>query len=147
MGLKPTFTQAQFKQQIEEAALRIQNEIVRYLQRLGEMCLIECRTNKTYQDQTGNLTASMGYIVIANGRAVKNGGFDSKLGGATGQSLAYRIATQFRTGYALIVVAGMNYAYEVETRGYNVLTSAELLAERKLPGMIVQLRKNIAKSS
>jgi hypothetical protein len=33
----------------------------------------------------------------------------------------------------------MNYALSVESRGLDVLSSAELLAERELPGLLKQL--------
>jgi hypothetical protein len=42
-------------------------------------------------------------------------------------------------GITLIVCAGMNYASHVEARGYNVLTSAEILSERLVPEMMKKL--------
>jgi len=145
MGLKATFKHADIKKEMARRVQVIDAQIVQYLQRLGELCLIECRTNKTYQDQTGNLTASMGYVIVAHGQVVNSNGFNAQYGGAVGKTIALQQAVGIPTGFALIVVAGMNYAFEVETRGYNVLASAELLAERLLPKMMAQLNKNIGK--
>ena len=49
--------------------------------------------------------------------------------------------------YALVVVAGMNYAAYVEAKGYNVLSSAEHLAERELPRMLDKLITNIKRAA
>lgn len=139
---------------------RIESAVIRRLQFLGEKCLIECRTNKTYMDQTGNLTSSMGYLVVANGHVVEIAGFNQGVfsltgnrgtafgseGPKEGEQLARDVADSIGEGsYALIVVAGMDYAAYVEARGYNVLSSAEALAERELPKMMERLRKNIDK--
>ena len=50
-------------------------------------------------------------------------------------------------GVALVVVAGMNYAAYVEAKGYNVLSSAEHLAERELPRMLEKLITNIKRAA
>ena len=42
------------------------------------------------------------------------------------------IKAKYPKGLVLIVVAGMNYAAYVEAKGYNVLSSAELMAENIL---------------
>lgn len=99
-------------------------------------------------DQTGNLTASMGYVLTYNGQVIRTAGFE-KIGGNTaaetgkkeGRELAMSLVPKFKKGYSLIVVAGMNYAYAVESRGYNVLASAELFAERELPNMLKRILK------
>lgn len=138
---------------------RVEAAIIRRLQFLGEKCLTEARTNHTYTDQTGNLTSSMGYIVVANGSIVDTAGFNqgvksissgtgTKYGGdgsQIGKSLAESLALNYRTGYALIVVAGMSYAAYVESKGFNVLTSAEQLADKQLPVMLAALKRNIDK--
>lgn len=100
-------------------------------------------------DQRGNLTSSMGYVIIAEGKIKSEVGFDKNLeadkGMDIGSRLAKKLAREVRTGFALIVVAGMDYAAYVEAKGKNVLSSAELLAERELPGMLRQLTRNIKK--
>lgn len=52
---------------------------------------------------------------------------------------------KFANGYALVVVAGMNYAEFVEAmENKNVLASAELFARKELPGMMSKLKKQLA---
>lgn len=105
--------------------------ITSVLERVGVQCQNEARTNKTYKDVTSNLINSVGYVVLNEGVVVSNGG-----GGNA--ELQNQIA-KFPSGIVLIVVAGMNYAAAVEARNYNVLTSAELLAEQLVPQLLSQI--------
>ncbi|MCM1296200.1 MAG: hypothetical protein NC311_11720 [Muribaculaceae bacterium] len=120
------------------------------LQKLGEMCLIEARNNKGYMMQTGALLSSTGYMIFVDGVALHTQ-FDAASGAESnaaqegikaGESLADKVGKETK-GVALVVVAGMNYAMYVEAKGYNVLTSAEHLAERELPRMLEKLVSNI----
>jgi len=125
---------------------KIHEAIIQRLQFLGEKCLTEARTNKTYTDQTGNLTSSIGYVILYEGRQIFTNGFEGEgEGSGKGRQLANDLFKNYGTGYALIVVAGMNYAAHVEARGYNVLASAEQLAEKELPKMLKALSRNIEK--
>lgn len=70
---------------------------------------------------------------------VKGKSGDGKEGQSTGQSYARSLAGKFPKGIVLIVVAGMNYASYVSAKGYNVLDSSELLADKLVPKMLKQL--------
>ena len=59
-----------------------------------------------------------------------------------GEALANRVG-KGTTGVCLVVTAGMNYALYVESKGYNVLSSAEHIAERELPRMLENLISKI----
>ena len=59
--------------------------------------------------------------------------------------VAVLVADNISKGYALIVVAGMHYAQYVESLNYDVLDSAERLAERILPSLLQQLKSKVAK--
>ena len=70
------------------------------------------------------------------------------------KDLADRVGKKTK-GIALVVVAGMEYAAALEANGawkiksrrsYDVLASAELLAERKLPKILSELVEDINKS-
>jgi hypothetical protein len=144
MALKATFTMNDVKRRLQDGIDTIEKAIIQRLMYLGERCLIECRTHHTYTDQTGNLTASMGYIVVANGRIITESPFSGgQEGSKKGEALASELALKHPTGFVLYVVAGMNYAAYVEAKGYNVLTTSEQLAERELPRMLKALTKNI----
>lgn len=147
MGIRPTFTKADVEKHLQAKAEAIHQKILKVFAYVGESCVKEAREHKTYQDQTGNLTASIGYVVTYNGSVVnassfnKVGGSSSgELGSNEGRLLADSIAQNHRQGYCLVVVAGMNYAYAVEARGLNVLSSAELLAEKLLPELLKALK-------
>lgn len=106
---------------------------------IGEACLIEARTNGNYKDRTGNLRNSIGYVVLRNGKTVTESGFSQTEGGVQGETVISDLKKQYPFGIVLIVVAGMNYAAYVEARNYNVLTSAELLAEKLVPKILTQI--------
>lgn len=143
MGLEPKFTQEQIDTYLRSRLTAIRQAIINRLIYLGEVCVREARSNHTYIDRTGNLTSSIGYVVVDNGRIVTTAGFGGKEGATTGRTFAQSLASKHTKGYALYVVAGMNYAAYVEAKGYNVLTSAESFAEKQLPIILKQLKRNI----
>lgn len=120
----------------------ITDEIARQKQRfitqlfvVGEKCVNDARLNGSYTDRTRNLRGSTGYVIVDNGTILTVGGFQQLGEGVDGPKEGRNYATELAgqigsNSIALIVVAGMNYAYYVEKRGYNVLQSAEILAER-----------------
>lgn len=125
---------------------------IRALMFLGEKCVIEARDRSpeaSWNDQSGNLRSSIGYVVVYNGKIVDVSGFSPVGGGSDGsiqgEALAKRLAQNYQRGYALIVVAGMNYAAYVEAmKNKVVLASAELMAKQALPSIIKQLKNQIA---
>lgn len=136
----------QFQLYIDDKMQNVKEVLYRTLSRVGELAVNEARTNGSYLDQTGNLRSSIGYIVVDNGNVVNVGEFnevkgpkESKVvrGEIQGKSFAMSLAQEI-SGIGLIVVAGMNYAVYVETHR-NVLSSAELLAEREVPSLLKQI--------
>lgn len=111
-----------------------QIKIVHMLDEVGKRCLAEARTGHTYQDQTGDLTASMGYKVLLNGTAYSQDG-----GNANTEALFAEIMPQFSKGIALIVAAGMYYSGYVEAKGFNVITSSRLLAQKLVHQMLIKV--------
>lgn len=132
------FNESLFKAELEKAINEELNKaklnVVRQLSIIGEKCINQARNSelkgRDYQDQTGNLRASVGYIVVCDGEIVANSGFQNGEGGENGKKYAESLAVNYPSGVALVVVAGMNYAEYVAAKGYDVLDSAELLAER-----------------
>jgi hypothetical protein len=74
-----------------------------------------------------------------NGAIVITGGFDGK-GGQTGRSFAQEVSIDYPTGIILLVVAGMRYASYVSAKGYDVIDSAEILAQKIAPKILAQLQ-------
>lgn len=157
MPITPRFTRADIEKELLRRANKINAAIIQRLQMLGEACLNEARTNRTFTDQTGNLISSMGYVIVDHGKIIGQNGFNqtvsasgtaSKFGEAgslIGETLAKSLSNQHANSFALYVVAGMNYAAAVESRGKNVLTSAELYAQTEMPKLMARLAKNIEK--
>lgn len=154
MAIKPNFTKDDVRKRFDAFLNEIEKKQIARLQRLGEMCLVEARTNKGYMMQTGALLSSTGYEVFVDGVAIHSQ-FDAASGAESnaaetgiksGQSIAESIGKGTK-GIALVVVAGMNYAAYVEAKGYNVLSSAEHLAERELPRMLEKLISDIKRAA
>ena len=66
-------------------------------------------------------------------------------GSKVGYELAKQVGQQTQ-GYALVVVAGMNYAVHVESKGRDVLTSAEKQAEKDIAKELADLVTNVKKA-
>lgn len=117
-----------FKEEAEE-------KIVILLQAAGEMFVKYARELHTYEDQTGNLRSSIGYVVCKDGESITENfqqsdkGTDKTTGNYRGKQLAETIASSYHSGYVLIGVAGMQYAAAVEAKGYDVVTGACSQAE------------------
>lgn len=131
---------------------RVEMLTVRALSYLGELCVIEARNRPqeiSWYDRSGNLRSSIGYAIIHNGKILEYSDFtqvqQGNEGVRKGKALIEELSKKFANGYALVVVAGMNYAEFVEAmENKNVLASAELFARKELPGMMSKLKKQLA---
>lgn len=152
MGIKMTTPMSKINYAIIAEAKRVNRLTVRALSYLGELCVIEAKDRpqeSSWFDQSGNLRSSIGYVIVHNGKIVKYSEFNQVKQGTDGikegKELAKELAKQYTSGYALIVVAGMNYAELVEAMdNKNVLASAELFARSELPNMMAKLKTQIA---
>lgn len=129
-------------QQVE----RVTSALIYNLCAVGEQVLNQARSTNSYKDQTGNLRSSIGYVVAVDGEVVQSSSFevvkDGADGSRDGKSYALELVKQFPEGIVLIVVAGMNYASYVSAKGYDVLDSSEVLADRLVPEILKQLGFN-----
>lgn len=134
--------QEKIDEYMENEIRKLERKIIRKLSWVGEQVLNVARSTNSYKDQTGNLRSSIGYIVAANGRVVKMSSFEVVKEGADGskggKEYARQLISQYPSGFCLIVVAGMRYAYFV-SRNYDVLDSSELEAETLVPQVLKQL--------
>ncbi len=138
---------------IQAEAERVEMLTIRALAYLGEKCVIEARDRspeESWFDQTGNLRSSVGYVISHNGKIVQYSSFQQVKNGSEGSKIGKEFAAElikkYSTGYALVVVAGMNYAEYVEAMDNKVvLASAELFARKELPSMMQKLKTQIAK--
>lgn len=146
MGITQTTPSAEIDRYIEQQVQRVTSALLRNLQFIGERCLNAARDTNSYKDQTGNLRSSIGYVIACDGKIVYQSNFEVVKTGADGAKsgiqFAKEIVRQFPEGIVLIVVAGMNYAQYVSAKGYDVIDSAELLADRLVPQILKQLGFN-----
>lgn len=112
---------------IDQIKEKVIEQVTKKLLEVGERCVAEARNNGSYTDQTGNLRNSVGYVVMNMGKEVGRSNIST-----LNQKVIDEIKAKYANDVVLIVVAGMNYAAYVEAKNYNVLTSAELLAEKLL---------------
>ena len=111
---------------------------------VGEEALKIARTQHKYKRRTGNLTSSVGYCILEDGKVitmsdfsvVRNGGEGAK----KGKDLLRKLISQHSKGLVFIMVAGMNYASYVEAMSLDVLESAELFAKSVLPNICKELK-------
>lgn len=151
MGIKMTTPMGEINAAIKAEAERVNTLTIRALSYLGELCVIEAKDRpqeSSWFDQSGNLRSSIGYVIVHNGKIIKYSGFNQVKQGIDGikegKELAVELSKQYTSGYALIVVAGMNYAELVEAMDNKVvLASAELFARSELPNMVAKLKTQI----
>lgn len=151
MGIKQVTPDSVIRKAIEDDIALKRSLIIEKLCVAGEQAVNEARTSHTYQDQTGNLTSSIGYAVFVDGEAVQIGDFnpvpategDGSLGTVTGREFAESLAMQLNRGIVLVVVAGMKYAKYVAAKGYNVLDSSYTLAKDLVPALLKELMEDI----
>lgn len=118
----------------------MREEVDRALSYLGEQCIVRIRDRSaedSWIDHTGNLRSSIGYAVYDYGKkyiestfaVVRQGG----KGASEGRKMVNKLASKYANVYALVVVAGMNYAEFVEAiESKDVLASTESWARTKV---------------
>ncbi len=152
MGIK---AKGSYKTRLRDLKKKVDEAIILRLSKVGEELVNYARSippELGYNDQTGNLRSSTGYIIVYNGNvatrdfASVSGHKPKPVDGKTiGENHALNLSKNHSSGYALIFVAGMEYAYAVESRGRDVLTTTEYQANEKLPRELEKLKEQIKK--
>ena len=124
---------------LQMTAAELRHSLIEQLAYIGEQAVKTARDAGQYQDRTGNLRSSIGYVVLQDGREVTVGApeqfsgtdGDGSEGVATSKAMLKKLQGQYPKGLVLAVCAGMNYAVYVEAVHHlDVLTSAELIARK-----------------
>lgn len=103
----------------------------------------------SFKDHTGNLRSSIGFVILKNGEPLEQTfkpsdiGTDKETGMLKAMVVAKQISANFPKGFVLIVVAGMEYAAAVESKGYDVITGSSLIAEDALRKAVKSLSDKI----
>ncbi len=121
MALKSNFNEAQSMKEVEKQAEALYEKIINAFIYDAEAFIVSARGQVqdhamgTYKDQTTNLRNSIGYFIFHNGELVHE-----KNEIVTNKAKVEEFIKP--TGFQLILIAGMNYASYVESKGYNVIS-------------------------
>lgn len=142
---------------LDEFEKQIEMAYINRLIKAGEMACQEAIKGGNYEDITGNLRSSIGYVIAYAGKIITEGGFhkiqghgsnmqkvefttkagkevsfwakgkfgDGSEGSRRGLELAHSKISS--SGYSFVLVAGMEYASYVSSKGYDVLDSGTLM--------------------
>lgn len=134
MGITPMFGDDAIGAQVRKFQERLEQAALFQLKDLGEELTKYAKDKHNYTDRTGNLTNSIGYAIVRGSDIVFFGGAIQQGEGADNAlKVAMKMAENLTNSFTLIIVAGMNYAAYVESRGYNVILPAELKARKDFP--------------
>lgn len=144
MPIKRVTPDSAVKDYINRRLQMMKSAMIENLAYVGEEALRQARTGHRYKDQTGNLTSSIGYCIVDNGRVVHGSSFTAILNGSEGsdegRKYLKRLVSDNSSGLVFIMVAGMPYAKYVEAMNLDVLVSAEKLAKRMIPEIMKSLK-------
>ena len=131
-GLTPLWKKSDIRKLFDKLGERAEFVIMDLLQRTGEEFVKVARLSGQYDDHTGNLRSSIGYVIVKDGsiagrnfQVSEQAGTDKQTGKREGEQLAMDLVKTFTKGYVMIGVAGMKYAVFVEAmENKDVLTRA-----------------------
>lgn len=138
------------RQDLQQKLKDITDFLIMRMQQIGEECITIARTEGSYNDITGNLRSSIGYIILNDGKVVgqsKSKQYQGSKGNGDkgveeGEKFLASIQSKFPWGIVLIVCAGMNYAAYVEGIHHKVvLSTAELKAKELFNQLLGQFVK------
>lgn len=144
MGITKSFSNGVIKNAVSAFKKKVDNETLFLLQSLGENLVKYARERHNYTDRSGHLTNSIGYVVVYKSQIVYSGiNTNMPLAQKGALDTAMAMANRLKDEWALIIVAGMNYAAYVEAKGYNVILPAELRAKSDFPAAIQTLTAKV----
>jgi hypothetical protein len=121
MALKSNFNESKSKREVQAQADTLYQKIINAFIYAAEDFIVNARGQAQshvmgqYEDKTGNLRNSIGYFIFHNGELVhEKNEITANLS---------KVQDFIRpTGFQMILIAGMNYASYVESKGYNVIS-------------------------
>lgn len=148
MPIEQVTPQEAITQHLAQRVARFRAALIYRLTNIGEAAVEAARRwqdqSSPYTDRTGNLRSSIGYVVAIDGQIMQTSGFEqvkstAAQGAQEGKAFAQSLVQQFSRGAVVIVVAGMRYAKHVADRGFDVLDSGQLVAEKEAARMLKDL--------
>ncbi|WP_208021520.1 hypothetical protein [Flavicella sediminum] len=124
-GIDAVFKNSRILNAFDQLNERAEWKALETLRYLGEEFVNKARLLNTYRDRTGNLRASIGYIILKDGVVVEENFERSNDGSSKGKEVAAKLSDLYPSGFVLIGVAGMEYSRYVEAKGYDVISGSE----------------------
>jgi hypothetical protein len=152
ISIKALFTTAEIRSKLKLDMASIEQALCDELAVIGLEAVNVARSmpaDQGYHDVTGNLRSSTGMAVFKQGRAQFKPNFATVKDGSKGKSQGEELtgtALESTDGITLVVVAGMEYASDLEARGRDVLSSAEHYTEAEAPSRMKALKQRIMKA-
>lgn len=145
MGLIRQFGDGYIAKQVQYFQQQVELAMKMLLQEFGEELVAFAKDTHTYTDRTGNLTNSISYAIVRHKEILYYNEVQREEANAAALKVAMKMAESLSDAYSLIVVAGMNYAAFVESRGYNVILPAELKAKQEFTDKVKPLIDKVNK--
>jgi hypothetical protein len=145
MGLIRQFGDGYIAKQVQYFQQQVELAMKSLLQEFGEELVAFAKDTHTYTDRTGNLTNSISYAIVRHKEILYYNEVQREEANAAALKVAMKMAESLSDAYSLIVVAGMNYAAFVESRGYNVILPAELKAKQEFTDKVKPLIDKVNK--
>ena len=156
MGIRVTMDMRELRDAMNKKVKDAQDQFIANLAQIGEKVVTQIRNSdiSAWNDQSGALRSSIGYVVSQDGKPVKISNFervigpkespDNVNGSQIGRDFAISTASLYTKGIALIIVAGMDYAAYVEkVENKTVLARGEIEAKKLVAEMVEQLNSKI----
>ncbi|MNK30203.1 hypothetical protein D3C87_486180 [compost metagenome] len=146
--MRARFTPKQVREYLEIEKIKFHRAVVKELSKAGKEFVRLARGKRAseggFNDVTGNLRSSIAFAVIYRGKIMASDYASN--GTAEGKNQAKRLISemksQFSEGYALLAVAGMDYATKVESKGKDVISGSSLIVEEMLRTAIDRLKND-----
>ena len=136
MNITPLFSDSDLERWNEIFREKAEQKIILLLQAAGEEFVKIARINGSYENRTGNLRSSIGYVIVLDGKIQSenfqksSSGTEGETGITKGTQIAQQVAATYKKGIILIGVAGMQYAIYVEAmEGIDVIAGASIRCE------------------
>ena len=147
MGIKPKFRRSQITIHAINEYLETEKSLIEALEFVGEGFIKEARKmtkdEGSFGDITGNLRSSIGYFIVKNGEVITETVYKSEKGSDRDSGVAaskdFIDKIKKSDGLYLYGVAGMDYAKDVEDKGYNVISMQSDLALVELKEILSEL--------
>lgn len=149
-SIVPDFNMSEINAYIEQESKAFLDGLLADWRRAGKKHVEAIRNNikipgdsgnkSTFDNHTWNLRSSIGYIIIYDGEIIEdyfpvlNGGSE---GAEAGKAWAQEVGVYVNEGEGIqmIIIAGMEYAVFVQSKGYDVI---DFVSETQLPKILME---------